>query len=129
MVAPTFFLSSFCFCSIIDPPPLNVQQVCGTAIVANAELKLKPSKLDQSAISTQSDKIGNFDFGEVPTGEYRLSMMWPDKAGKLDGPISNSYPIKVVSSKVHSGCQRPLEVSILSGTESGIKVSFKSESK
>ena len=103
--------------------------MCGTAIVASAQLKLKPSKLDQLTISTESDKIGNFDFGSVPAGEYRLSMMWPDKEGKLVGPISNAYPIKVVSSKVYSGCQRPLEVGILSGTESGIKVGFKSESK
>jgi hypothetical protein len=122
-------IPSFSFSSVIDPPPLKVSQVCGVAITADAQLTLRPTTGNQAEKSVRTDKEGKFDFGRVPEGAYRLSVKWPDEKGNLKGPISNSYPIAVVSSKDRNSCQRPLWVGVLSGSESGITVSFKSEKK
>jgi hypothetical protein len=89
---------------------------------------IKPVKGGQAQKIVRSDKEERFDFGSVPAGA-RLSMKWPDKNGNLTGPISNSYPIAIVSSKDRTNCQRPLWVAVLSGSESGITVSFGSEKK
>ena len=124
-----FLLFSFsCFSELIDPSPLKVRRVCGTAMVAGAELELKRAGGQESFAKVRSDKDGKFDFGAVPAGLYRLSMMWLDGTGKPQGPISNAYPIKVIST-TEVGCRRPLLVSELTGSESGLTVSFGSENK
>jgi hypothetical protein len=130
VIASVMFLlfSSSCFSELIDPPPLKVRRVCGTAMVAGAELELKRDGGQESFAKVRSDKEGKFDFGAVPVGLYRLSMTWLDGTGKIQGPIHNTYPIKVTGTN-EVGCRTPLLIGELSGSESGLTVSFGSENK
>jgi hypothetical protein len=132
IIASVMFLlfSSSCFSELIDPPPLKVRRVCGVAMVAGAELELKRATGHESFAKVRSDKDGKFDFGAVPVGLYRLSMTWPDSTGQLQGPIHNTYPIKVTGTS-GVGCKRPLWVGELTGSgwESGLNVSFGSENQ
>jgi hypothetical protein len=128
IVASVLFLlfSSSCFSELIDPPPLKVARVCGVAMVAGAELELKRAKGQDSVAKVVSGSDGKFDFGSVAPGLYRLSMKWKNQAGEFGGPIQNSYPLRVTTNKEVS-CKRPLFVRELSGSESGLAVSFGSE--
>jgi hypothetical protein len=117
------FVSIRCFCSVIDPPPIKVRQVCGTAAVASAQLTLRADG-GRSKIVIQTNPEGKFDFGNLPAGTYRLSMTWPDEKGNVQQPIHNSYPIRVVNLTEGSSCEHPLLVDLLRGSESGLTVSF-----
>jgi hypothetical protein len=117
------FISIRCFCSVIDPPALNLKQVCGTASVSSAQLMLKANGTG-SDIVIHADREGKFDFVNLPAGKYRLSMTWLDEKGNVQQPIHNSYPFEPITTTKGTVGKRPLLVDMLRGSESGLTVSF-----
>jgi hypothetical protein len=89
------FISIPSFCSVIDPEALKVRQVCGSALIASAQLCLRADG-STSEIHVPTAHNGRFPFGDIPEGSYRFSMTWQDENGNVQQPIHNAYPIKVI---------------------------------
>jgi hypothetical protein len=124
-----FLFSSFCFSSVVDPQPLKLRHACGTAVVANARISLISEKQSAPEKSILSSETGDFDFGNVMPGAYRLSMNWTGQDGTSSGPIHNSFPIVVLGQNQETSCKHPIHVDLLKGSESALTVSFKNENK
>jgi len=106
------------FAETIDPPPLKVHQVCGQAFAANAKIEIRKEPLGEAVATAITDEPGEFSFSELPAG--RLHMVMP-------GLAMHWYPIELSKPLAASTHKKPLFIRPMTGSESGIIVSFKRE--
>jgi hypothetical protein len=102
--------------TVLPSKALRVTQVCGRAIFSNQEMDLRREAHGPAVAKIMTDSRGQFAFTSVPKNEYFVAV--PHMA------TQDIFPIRITGNHSGSECKHPLWVSITSGMDNALTVTY-----